>query len=472
MRSLRARLLLGIVGGMMLLLLVFSLVIYTLIRRALVNQFDTSLLSTARMLAASVEQDGDEVELEFKVQQMPEFQKAERPTYYQLWRQDGTVVVRSSSLGADDLLYFQGPLDEPFFQEFKIKTGQPARAVGFKFNPRIADNEGRNSSQPTKTQALTLVVAKESTDLQSDLRFLRWLLSIASGGTVIISVFIATVVVRQGLNPLNSLAAEISAIKENDLTVRISTERMPTEMIPIKDRLNDLLARLEASFNRERRFTGDVAHELRTPLSGMRSTIEVTLTRTREVNEYQASLSDCLTIAEDMQAMVNNLLALARIDANQITFRRDRIQLADLVDSCWRSFSSRALERGIVFDNRLPAHIACESDHESLSMVFSNLLDNAVEYANEGGQIWTTGRQMDDSVEVTIANTGCRLTNDQASQVFDCFWRGDPSRTGTGAHCGLGLALVQRIVKAAGGRIVVEVQDGGIFTVRLVLPVA
>ena len=470
MRSLRTRLLVGIVGGMLLLLLVFSLIIYTLIRRALVNQFDASLLSTARMLAASVEQDNDEIELEFKIQQMPEFQKTERPTYYQLWRQDGTVVVRSPSLSTDDLLRFESPLDEPVFQEFKIRTGQPARAVGFKFNPRIADSEDKDSPQPTKTQALTLVVAKESTDLQSDLRLLRWLLLIASGGAIIMSVFIATFVVRQSLSPLNSLAVEISAIKENDLTVRISTERMPTEMIPIKNRLNDLLARLEASFNRERRFTADVAHELRTPLAGIRSTIEVTLARPREVNEYQASLSDCLTITKNMHAMVNSLLTLARIDTNQMTFRRDQIQLAKLVNSSWHSFSHKALERSISFENRLPAEMTCKSDPDGLSMVLSNLLDNAAEYTNQGGQIRIEAHQFNNRIEITVANTGCQLTDEEVSYIFDCFWRGDSSRTGTGTHCGLGLALVQRIVQALGGSTVVKTQTGGIFVVRITLP--
>ncbi len=153
-----------------------------------------------------------------------------------------------------------------------------------------------------------------------------------------------------------------------------------------------------------------------------------------------------------------------------------KVLLAELVNSCWQSFSDRAAERGIVFENRLPAEMSCESDTESLSMVLSNLLDNAVEYTNEGGQIWTAGRQADDSVvlgtpygEITVANTGCQLTNEEASQVFDCFWRGDSSRTNTGVHCGLGLALVQRIVRALGGCTIVEVQDGGIFTVRLML---
>lgn len=182
----------------------------------------------------------------------------------------------------------------------------------------------------------------------------------------------------------------------------------------------------------------------------------VRVARIRDVNEYQASLSNCLTISRNMQRMVDNLLMLARVDARQITFRREEIQPAKLVNSCWRSFSDRALERGIVFENRIPAEMTCQSDPDSLSMVLSNLLDNAVEYTNEGGQIRTTGDQDRDCVEITVANTGCQLTNEEISQALDCFWRRDSSHTETGAHYGLGLALVQRLVRALGGCTTVE----------------
>lgn len=485
MRSLRARLLVGIVGGMVLLLVVFSAVIYTAIRRALVKQFDVSLAATAQVLAAAVELEDDELDLEFDVQKMPEFQRAERSAYYQFWRHDGTVAARSPSLGTDDLLQLEGPLGAAVFGALQMRDGRPGRAVGFKFRPGTDGSDSENYQQLAEQETLTLVVARDAGDLQYRLQFLRWLLLIVSVGAITLSLLVAAFVVRRGLRPLNSLAVEIADITEDDLAVRIGTESVPAEVAPIRKRLNDLLSRLEASFNRERRFTTDIAHELRTPLAGMRSTLEVTLKRIRDTNEYQASLSDCLTITKSMQAMVNNLLALARLDAHQMTFRCDRIQLAELVNSCWQSFSDRAVERGIVFENRLPAEMSCESDTEGLSMVLSNLLDNAVEYTNEGGQIWTAGRQADDSVEITVANTGCRLTKEEVSRVFDCFWRGDSSRTDTGVHCGLGLALVQRMVRALGGSTcacvtraqastgagtIVEVENGGTFTIRLTLP--
>jgi len=466
MYSLRTRLIIGVIIGILLLLTVFSVGIYTVIRGALLRQFDASLASTARILAASVEMDGNEVDLEVDVQQMPEFQDRKRPTYYQLWRLDGTVVTKSPLLDRGELPRLSGSLEGPDFRTIKGIGGILQRTAGFSFIPRLADSD----SKTAKPQPLTLAVARDSTAILSQLRFLRWLLFFASAAVTGLSVLVAALTVRQGLRPLTAIAGEIATIRENDLSTRIGTTSVPDEVLPIKNRLNDLLSRLEEAFKRERRFTADVAHELRTPLSGIRSTIEVTLARARNSSEYQTVLSECLAIVETMQTMVSNLLMIARLDAHQITFRRAQINLTELVNCCWRPFSDRALEHEIVFENCIPLEMTCESDPENLSTALSNLLDNAIEYTDNGGQIWVTAHHYDDSIEIAVANTGCKLTSEQVPHVFDCFWRADPSRTATGIHCGLGLSLVQRIVRALGGSTDASVQADGIFTVRLTLP--
>ena len=471
MRSLRARLLVGVIGGMLLLLTIFSLTVYAVISSALVNQFDVALLSTAQILAGSVERDGDEVDLEFEVQRMPEFNDPERPMFYQIWRHDGQVVARSPLLGTDDLARFEGSLNKPAFRGLQRRNGRHERSVGLKFLPRTEDPDREVQLQPNEGRALSLVLACDASGLYRQLSLLRRLLLLTSIAVIALSALVAIIVVRRGLSPLNSIAAEIGAITERDLSTRIGPpRRIPTEIVPIRDRLNDLLSRLQDAFNRERRFTGDVAHELRTPLAGIRSTIEVALTRNRQTDEYRTALSECLAIAQNMQTMVNNLLMLARLDAQQISFHAEQIRLAELVNSCWRPFSDEALERQITFDNRIDPGTTCESDRQNLSIVLSNVLDNAVEYANEAGQIWTTARRKDDSVQVAVFNTGCQLNAEQASHVFDCFWRGDSSRKDAGVHCGLGLALVEKIIQGLGGSASAEVQPGGIFTVLLIIP--
>jgi two-component system sensor histidine kinase QseC len=268
---------------------------------------------------------------------------------------------------------------------------------------------------------------------------------------------------------LQSIATEIAAIGENDLTARVGSAPVPAEIAPIKDRLNGLLARLEKAFDSERRITADVAHELRTPLAGIRATLEVALGRERNSTEYRSALSECLAMAVGMQALTDNLLTLARLDASAVTLQVERIVLAEFVDSIWLAFREKAAAREISFENRIPEGLAVNSDAVNLGTVLSNLLSNAVEYADSPGQIWITARQMDAEVEIAVANTGAALTGEQLAHVFDRFWRSDRARAETGVHCGLGLALVQEMAKALHGRATAEVQNGT-FTARVTLP--
>ena len=466
MTSLRTRLLVGTVGGMLLLLAALSLTVYGTIRRALFEQFDAGLESIAQLIAAVIEQDVDEVELGLEVQQMPEFRDNEHQAYFQLWGTDETTLAKSPTLRTEDLWRIGDNAASPGFADLHDHGGRPLRAIGVRFLARPADMDGKPPPRIEPTM-MCLTVARDATELHSHLRFLRWLLLTASAAVTALSLLIAAVVVRHGLAPLNAIAAQIEAIRAEDLTARIDAEPTPSEIAPLKDRLNDLLSRLQASFQREQRFTADVAHELRTPLAGLRSTIEVTLLRSRESQEYQAVLSDCLGIVQNMQTMVNNLLMLARLDARQITLRRAQILLADLVDAGWQPFAEQARQRQIMFESTIGNDLMCLCDPDNLSMVVSNLLANASEYTNKGGRIRVVAQASDGHVELTVANTGCSLTQEQIAQVFDCFWRGDSSRRDGGLHCGLGLALVQKLMTALGGSATAELQPGGIFAVRL-----
>jgi len=299
---------------------------------------------------------------------------------------------------------------------------------------------------------------------------LLWALLGAGAGTLATALIISAAVVRRGLKPLDSLARRIGAVREDDLGDRVPTEHLPMELLPVGEKLNDLLGRLQSAFERERRFTADVAHELRTPLAGVRSTLEVAMSRERQAEEYRGALAECLDIAKHMEAMVTNLLTLARLDAGTATFQREGIRLAKLFDSCWQQFADEATKRGVAYRNTVPADLACTSDRDNLAMVITNILANATEYANEGGHVEVSGRRTGDAVELEVTNTGCGLTPEQASHVFDRFWRGDASRTGTGLHCGLGLSLVQRILTALGGTADAGVGDDGTFRITLRLP--
>lgn len=471
MRSLRSRLLVGMLGGIALLLVLFGFGVYEAIRRALMGEFDSALAATARSLAAAVEHDEGEIEIEFDVRKLPEFDRTERPAYFQFWRTDGTVLRRSPSLGQADLPRSASSTGSPVARALMLPNGRSGRAAEIRFTPRDDEaDKGTESATRAAAGEVILVVGRDTLALEAKLGSLRWLLLLGGAATMTVALLVSLLVARRGLRPLDSLAVRIAGIRTEDLAYRIPTGRMPAEIIPVGEKLNDLLARLEAAFQRERSLTADVAHELRTPLAGVRSTLEVALSRPREAPEYREALSDCLAIAKRMQSMTGNLLTLARLDTGQTPVDREQIHPAERVESCWQEFADRAELRGIGFENAIPAELSCTSNGEALAMVLSSLLDNAVEYADEGGRVRVTGQAASDSVEITVANTGCGLSQDDARRVFDRFWRGDAARTNTGVHYGLGLAVAQRLVQVLGGAVSANVSDTGVFSVQIVLP--
>jgi two-component system, OmpR family, heavy metal sensor histidine kinase CusS len=475
-RSLKWRLLGWTAGGMVLLLAVFAVGLYLSIDRALNRSFNDALASTAQTIATTVKQDKKKIEVDFDEQEMPEFHRARHPDYFQVWRQDGSVLKRSDSLAGQDLERGDAEEGAPVFLNTTLPDGRRGRVVVLVLRAKVEvdaedeDEHPKDRKPLPPAEQVTLAVARETRPLDSQLASLRWLLGLAGGGTVLLVLLVSAIVVRQGLKPLGALADRIAAIREDDLSARVPDGGMPTEMAPVAARLNELLGRLEAAFERERAMTADVAHELRTPLAGMRSTIEVALSRSRNPAEYQEALRECQEIIRQTQGMTENLLALARLEGGQLTLRSESIGLAELLDTLWRPHAAQAQARGLTLRLQVPADLACTADREILSIAVSNLLANAAEYTNAGGRIEVTGRSADGGLEMVFSNTGAALTAADTAHLFDRFWRGDASRTAAGVHAGLGLSLVQRSVQSLGGAVAATC-SGSLFTVQVTLPI-
>ena len=470
--SLRSRLLVGMTASISVLLILFGVIIYTTIRRSLFEEFDFALENIARTMAAAALVERGVIEVELAPELIPDFQRVRGMSYFQYWVDDGTVLDRSTSLRNADLPNFHGSGESPVLRSITLPNGRSARAAGMRFRPAIeyAHERPDGAIQTDQFSTVTVVVARETAELYHRLRHLLWLLIAAGGGATAVGLLVSIVVVARGLRPVRRLARDIAAVNEDDLTARVGASDLPDEILPVAGRLNDLLERLEAAFARERSFTSDVAHELRTPLAGIRSTVEVALSCQRSTDEYKESLVDTLEISKRLQAMVENLLMLARLDAGQATFHEERIRLAELVDDCWRPFSQAAGSRGLAFENRIAEGLVCVSDRQSLTTIFRNLLENSAEYTSDSGRVWAEGTGNGGSVEIRIANTGCQLRGEQFSHIFDRFWRADSARRDTGLHCGLGLALVRRITSALHGSVAAQLDPQNVVSVIVTIP--
>ncbi len=463
--SLRRRLLIGTALGTGAVLLAAGLGLYQWMRGSLLAAFDAALREKAATLAELMEQEGDRVDLEFAEVELPEFTRSQSPEYFEVWDAAGAVVALSPSLRGGQL---PRPGDEPrtpTVQPCVLPDGRPGRMVYLSVVPR-PDPEFESTAPPGR---VTLALARGVREVQAALASLRTALWGVGLLATLSSVVVLAVLVRAGLRPAAGLADAIAQLDERRMTARIASERLPVELLPIALRLNELLERLEQALLREIAMTANVAHELRTPLAGLRSTLEVALARPRDTSAYQEALDACLRIALQTQAMAENLLALARLDSGADGAPAAPTDLAALIDSTWETVAVRARKRGLRFDCQLQRPLERTTDAAKLGLVLRNLFENAVEYADAGGTVTIRGERRGAAVYLHVANSGSQISASQAARVFDRFWRGDAARHASAAHSGLGLALARSLIELLGGTITAESVAGGEFRVALTL---
>jgi signal transduction histidine kinase len=470
--SIRARLICGTTAAMALILAGCGIVFYTSVRAALYREFDLASAAKAKALASMVEFQHDGVlRMEFDPARMPEFSRALRPEYFECWNSDGVVLFRSESLGDDKAVAARplvqvGSAKEPVV----LPDGHQGRQAEMIFQPAAEDHE--DAARAAAAKPVRFAVARGTAEIDHRLAELMGLLLSICGGAIVCSAAILAWIVRRGLSPLETVAAKISALPGHNLSDRIQlTEQPPRELEPVVARLNDLLERLEAAFVREKSFASDVAHELRTPLAGLETSLEVCASRPRSAGEYEQVVSRCLHVTRQMHAMVDNLLALARAEAGQLKLAREEVDFQLLLDECWALLADRARRRGLHAEWQFAApNSILSADREKLRLVLNNLLDNAICYSDQGGNVQARGWIAGGEFHFQLTNTGCRLTSEEVEHVFDRFWRGDTARTQSGLHCGLGLTLVRRLVELMSGTISARLLEGGKFQTNLMLP--
>ena len=311
----------------------------------------------------------------------------------------------------------------------------------------------------------------DASQVDAVLGTLRVLLLLVGLGTLASAAVVLFGVVRRSLRPVAALSDRVGTIGEASLSTRLDPGGVPGELLPVVQRVNGLLERLEAAFERERAFSNDVAHELRTPLSGLRTLLEVTAKRPRSSAEYAAALADGAHIVEQLQAMVERLLQLARLEAGRRAVDSEPYVLGDVAVEAWEPFAEAAQARGLHVDLAVQSGLEVRSDRELVELILRNLFENAVTYADDGGAIRIATRRANGrGIALEVANTGSRISQGEAAAATRRFWRGDDARSSNGMHCGLGLSLVEKAADALAGSVSLRSQTDGEFGVEVTFP--
>ncbi len=464
MTSIRSRLTRILLWGLILLYLVCGTLLYFSIRIRLIRQFDATLETQARFFASLTEQTEDRIEMDFADENEPLSLLRKPDEYFQCWLAGGDVLARSASLGNQDMPRQTGSFEDPVYYNYQLTDGRPVRVIGVRFSPRREqDDEDEN-----RTQQLELAVARDRSSLDKSLMIVLSGL-IATGFILAIGTnILLRIGVRAGLQPLSQLASEAAEIDAARLAARFPHEEMPLELRPITEQLNALLDRLEDAFRREKRLTGDMAHELRTPIAELRTVTEVALRWPDDCEQAQSALKDAHDIALQMERLVQVFLELARTEIKQDLIKLEQVDLREVMVNAWRPFEEQSKEKGIQVELAQNGSVTIQTDRILLQSILRNLFSNAVECTPAGGHITGQMKENAESVDIVLTNTNNNLTSADLPHIFEPLWRKDPARTGNG-HLGLGLTLVRNFTQILGGEVQSRLIENGDFeiTIRL-----
>ena len=268
----------------------------------------------------------------------------------------------------------------------------------------------------------------------------------------------------KSIEPLEKISQKTNQITQENLNERIPETGANDEIGQLSRSINNLLGRLEQALKREKQFTSDTSHELRTPLAVLRGTLEVLIRKPRTAEEYEQKVKTALGSIDRMSTMIDQLLALARVE-NGKNLVKEELELIAFLEELADQFSLEKQQK-VVFQSLLSLPIYVRTNEKSLEMILGNLLENAVKYSQEGNEVFLrVGREKEAFIEVV--DLGCGIAPEQLDQIFDPFFRAQEALDRGIPGTGLGLAIVKKLAQESGIQLSVWSEKGKGSTFRL-----
>lgn len=332
----------------------------------------------------------------------------------------------------------------------------------------IAAQAGPDAAKLPKRQIqVALDVTSEEAQISRFARYLGGVLLIG----ILASAIIGIVAALRAMRPLANITKAAERITANQLHERIDAASWPQELVSLARAFDDMLDRLEDSFNRLSQFSADLAHELRTPINNLRGEAEVALSKPREANEYREILVSSLEEYDRLSRMADSLLFLAKADGAQVMGALSRLDAREEIGKIADFYEALVAEQNV--------RVICEgegtldADPILFRRVISNLLSNALHHTPSGGKItFSIHRVGSERIEITCCDTGTGIAQEHLPKIFDRFYRVNPSRNAQTEGAGLGLAIVKSIISLHGGEIAIQSTLGAGTSIRLIFPAA
>jgi signal transduction histidine kinase len=331
-----------------------------------------------------------------------------------------------------------------------------------------------NPEEMARLPKLTLVYGARMSGLEEHERHVTWIAASIGLAILLMSLAATAWVVQKGLQPLMRLAHSAAEIDESNWVLGSSEpDREAEELAPLSIALTRLVERLRMAFVRERQFSADAAHEMKTAIAIVKSTLQLTLERPEGVAEYRLGIERALEDTERMQGLASGMLQLAKIEGLAVPGETvdpvsDVLEAVREVERELDPLLASRKMKLLVHSSESPVSAAISI--EDLNTILKNLIENAIHYSEDESHVDVEIASRDECCRLTVKDTGCGIPADALPHIFERFYRGDESRSRGSGGAGLGLAIIHAIVQRAGGTVTVQSSLGQGSTFRVQLP--
>ncbi|HJQ70428.1 MAG TPA: ATP-binding protein [Blastocatellia bacterium] len=460
MLSIRAKLTLWYLAVAAAVLLAFAIAIYLYLSRGLLATIDTSLWNQADRIAQGVGHPSVAEEMSQPGVLML------TPQFVSIVNQEGGITDQILDIEGNEVPVSQATIEraarewKPQYEEASITPTEQARIITWP----ARDEDG---------EVFFVVVGQSLKELQQAQRQLLLLLAISNPVALLLASLGGLWLANKALEPVDRITRTVERIGRGNLSERVEEPRTKDEIGRLAGTFNEMLSKLEQAFARERRFTADASHELKTPLAVLRGDIEVALRRERATDEYRRVLTSSLEEIARLTKLTDDLLTLARSDAGETMLELEPISLDRLASEAYNFLQPLASSASVALDyNPSAVPVVVEGDQKRLKQLFVNLLDNAIKYTPAGGSARLALDREGEAAIIEVSDTGRGIPAEALPHVFERFYRQSDPGDGRVNGFGLGLAISKWIVEAHGGNIEVSSHPGSGSRFRVSLPLA
>ncbi len=357
----------------------------------------------------------------------------------------------------------------------RLTQNHPDRTIRMKGRDgqafRVTSASAPVGSPATQTDTIQIAIdVSQKQELLARYRFWFWVILLA---TFAIFPLVGYQIARHGIRPVEEMATTARHISSTNLRERILPEGYPFELASLASTFNQMLDRLEESFERISRFSADIAHDLRTPVNNIRGEAEVALARSRSADEYHNVIESCLEEAVRLSDLISDLLFLARAESPLTHLRRERVDVGEMLGGVREYYEASAADGGVSLTTTVAGEpVTAELDRTLLQRAVGNLVSNALAHTPPGGAVVLGTKAELSTISIEVWDTGVGIPAEALPRVFDRFFRVDSSRSQGSGGTGLGLAIVQSIAQLHGGNVEISSQLGQGTRVTLHMPVS